>query len=172
MMNFSCCLWWFLAGALAGWLLSWLFGGGSSGGGKHHYDDSKTHVTNHKTNSSSHSFVSTEAQRSSGVDINHWLSQAKLYGYNVTGMKDLEIIEGIGPRIKELLRQNGIHTFTDLANQTTSGLQEILKRGGSDFSTADPSTWIEQAVLCKDGKWEAFKRFTDNLIGGVHPRRI
>ncbi|PPD58089.1 hypothetical protein JP09_007335 [Dehalogenimonas etheniformans] len=79
---------------------------------------------------------------------------------------DLTIIEGIGLKIGELLNQNGIHTFAQLATTSVQRLQTILNTGGTRFAIADPGTWPEQAKLARDGKWDAFKTLTDNLKGG------
>ena len=165
MMSFSCCLWWFLAGTLGGWLLSWLFGNSSDGGGGRSCQGD-VHKTTH------HNFVSTDAQRSTTVDMNHWLNQARVAGITVKGMDDLEIIEGIGPKIRALLNGQGVYTFSDLAKQSTDRLQSILNAGGENFRTANPSTWAEQAKYCAEGRWDDFKRLTDRLIAGVRPTRF
>jgi predicted flap endonuclease-1-like 5' DNA nuclease len=54
---------------------------------------------------------------------------------------DLLIVEGIGPKISELLNQNGIYTFAQLAGTSIERLRAILDAGGSRFRIADPGTW-------------------------------
>jgi large subunit ribosomal protein L21 len=80
---------------------------------------------------------------------------------------DLVIIEGIGPKINELIVKAGITTFAQLAATSVDRLKEILKGGGNRFASHDPSTWAEQAALAAKGDWDAFKKLTDELNGGV-----
>jgi large subunit ribosomal protein L21 len=79
---------------------------------------------------------------------------------------DLEIIEGIGPKINGLLKAAGIVSFAQLAETSTDRLQEILKAAGSRYATHNPGTWPEQAKLAAEGKWDEFKTLTDELVAG------
>lgn len=79
---------------------------------------------------------------------------------------DLTVIEGIGPRIAELLAEDGIRTFAELVAATPDRLRAILDAGGTRFRTADPTTWPEQAILARDGQWDAFKALQDAMKGG------
>jgi len=78
---------------------------------------------------------------------------------------DLELIEGIGPKIAAVLQAAGIVTFADLAAADTSRLAEVLARE-SNLRSADPGTWPEQAALAAAGDWDAFKALTEQLKGG------
>jgi large subunit ribosomal protein L21 len=80
---------------------------------------------------------------------------------------DLVKIEGIGPKINDLLVKAGITTFAQLAVTPAEKIREILKAGGNRFASHDPSTWAEQAALAAKGDWAAFKVLTDALDGGV-----
>lgn len=79
---------------------------------------------------------------------------------------DLKKIEGIGPKIAELLKADGITTFAVLAKSTTATLKSILEKGGSKFLMHDPSSWAQQADLAANGKWEDLKTLQDKLVGG------
>ena len=79
---------------------------------------------------------------------------------------DLAPIEGIGPKIAELLIQADIFTFADLAKTASARLQEILQDGGPRYNRADPITWPEQAALARDGDWSALETLKDELRGG------
>lgn len=79
---------------------------------------------------------------------------------------DLVKIEGVGPKINELLKAAGIVTFAQLASTTVARLKEILAAGGSRFRTWDPTTWPEQAALAAKGDWEAFNKLTKELVAG------
>jgi large subunit ribosomal protein L21 len=79
---------------------------------------------------------------------------------------DLEKIEGIGPKIAELMSSAGITTFAQLAGTPVDRLRGILAAAGSSFATHDPGTWPEQAALAAKGDWVAFKALTDELVAG------
>lgn len=84
-----------------------------------------------------------------------------------TGKKDdLTKIEGIGPKIAEILNDSGINTFKDLSKAKISSLKATLDKAGPRFQMHDPSTWTEQAALAADGKWNKLKTLQDNLDGG------
>jgi predicted flap endonuclease-1-like 5' DNA nuclease len=78
---------------------------------------------------------------------------------------DLKIIEGIGPVIAGLLRENGIRTFGQLADKPLEQLTDILQRANLG-RLADPATWSDQARLARDGKWDELTALKDTLKGG------
>ncbi len=79
---------------------------------------------------------------------------------------DLKLIEGIGPKIADLLINAGVITFADLAATSTEKVKEILEAAGSRYTMHDPATWAEQAELARDGKLEELKALQDRLNGG------
>ena len=79
---------------------------------------------------------------------------------------DLEKVEGIGPKIAEVLVEAGIGTFAKLADSTPEAIREILDNAGSQFASHDPATWPQQAQLAADGKWDELKAWQDELDGG------
>ena len=83
-----------------------------------------------------------------------------------SGSDDLKKIEGIGPKIAELLNEGGIHTFLDLANAPVERVQEILDAAGPRYRIHNPTTWGQQAQLAADGKWDELKAWQDELNGG------
>jgi large subunit ribosomal protein L21 len=85
----------------------------------------------------------------------------------VAGQDDLEIIEGIGPKMAQVLIDNGVTTFAQVAAATVDDLTAMLKASGGRFSLASLPTWAEQAALLRDGKMDEFKKLTDELVGGV-----
>lgn len=68
---------------------------------------------------------------------------------------DLTVINGIGPKISALLRENGITTFAQLAETDPQRLQKMLE--GTRARMADPASWPEQARLAADRNWDAMK---------------
>lgn len=79
---------------------------------------------------------------------------------------DLEKIEGIGPKIAEVLSNGGIATFAQLAEAAPEQIREMLDNAGSQFAAHDPATWPKQAELAAAGKWDELKAWQDELIGG------
>jgi large subunit ribosomal protein L17 len=75
-------------------------------------------------------------------------------------------IEGIGPKIEELLNAANILTFEALANTEASAIKTILDNAGSNFKTHDPTTWPKQADMAAKGQWDELKTWQDALNGG------
>jgi predicted flap endonuclease-1-like 5' DNA nuclease len=87
---------------------------------------------------------------------------------------DLRIIEGIGPKIAQILNDNGILTFAQLAATSVERLKAILEHAGPRFRLADPTTWPNQARLAAEGAWDELKALQTELNGGrrtSHRRR-
>lgn len=79
---------------------------------------------------------------------------------------DLTKIEGIGPKVSELFTENGIKSFSDLASKSAEELKAILTPKGGRYASMDPETWPEQAKMAAEGKWDALKKWQDELDGG------
>jgi predicted flap endonuclease-1-like 5' DNA nuclease len=92
---------------------------------------------------------------------------ARAAGFVVCGADNLEVIEGIGPRIAQLLRQNGVSSFAELATMSQPALRAVLEKGGPRFRIANPGTWPEQAALAAANRWEDLRALQDELHGGV-----
>jgi predicted flap endonuclease-1-like 5' DNA nuclease len=84
---------------------------------------------------------------------------------------NLKKIEGIGPKISQLLQDNGILTFSQLADTSIDRLSAILRAGGPRYQLADPTTWPEQAELAAGGAWDELQALQDRLTGGRKSRR-
>ena len=79
---------------------------------------------------------------------------------------DFKKIEGIGPKISELLKAAGIASFADLAGTDPEKIKEILAEAGSRYKMHDPTTWPQQADMAAKGEWDALKKWQDELDGG------
>jgi large subunit ribosomal protein L20 len=92
---------------------------------------------------------------------------SKALGTAATGKSDdLKVIEGIGPKIAELLIAAGISTFAKLAATDVAKLRAVLEAAGSKFATHDPATWPQQSKLAAEGKMDELKALQDALQGG------
>lgn len=81
-------------------------------------------------------------------------------------LNDLKIIEGVGPKIEQILKEGGIESWDDLANASVDRLKEILEAAGSRYQMHDPSTWPAQAKFAAQGQFDDLKEYQDMLIGG------
>jgi len=79
---------------------------------------------------------------------------------------DLKKVEGIGPKIQELLNNDGIWSFIQLSEATVNRLKKILDDAGPRYRMHTPETWPEQAKMAAEGKWEELKIWQDNHKGG------
>lgn len=79
---------------------------------------------------------------------------------------DLKIVEGVGPKIEELLKAGGITTLEIMGDTSADRIKEILNEAGSRYQMHDPSTWPAQAKIAAAGDWDALKEYQDRLQGG------
>jgi len=77
---------------------------------------------------------------------------------------DLTIVEGIGPKINQVLHAAGIQSLFQLSESEVANLKEILSAAG--LKLADPTTWPQQARLAIAGDLETLKALQATLRGG------
>ena len=80
---------------------------------------------------------------------------------------NLRMIEGIGPRISQLLHENGITNLGKLAATSVEDLNGLLDTAGGSFRLHNPETWPAQAALAAKGKYEELRTWQDELKGGL-----
>jgi predicted flap endonuclease-1-like 5' DNA nuclease len=85
---------------------------------------------------------------------------------STTGGDELEIIEGIGPKIADLLRSKGLTTFAQVAATSADDIKAILTEAGGVIATKDPGTWPKQAEMAAEGKMDELKAWQDELKDG------
>jgi predicted flap endonuclease-1-like 5' DNA nuclease len=73
-------------------------------------------------------------------------------------------LEGIGPKVNQVLKNAGITTFARLAAADASILREALDAAG--YRYMDPSGWVEQAKLAAVGKFDELKELQSRLKAG------
>lgn len=79
---------------------------------------------------------------------------------------DLTVILGIGPKIAELFKADGIDTWAKLGDTSIEHCQQVLVQAGERFKLHDPSTWPQQAKLAAEGDWHALFDWQDKLNKG------
>ncbi len=79
---------------------------------------------------------------------------------------NLKKIEGIGPKIEEILKAGGITTFSKLSTAQYDDLKALLNEAGSRYKMHNPTTWPQQAELAEKGAWDELSKLQDRLLGG------
>jgi len=79
---------------------------------------------------------------------------------------DLKVIEGIGPKLEQVLKEAGIKTYRDLAAKSAEEIRALLDAAGV-ARISNPQTWPEQAHLAAEGRWEELKQLQERLKGGL-----
>jgi DNA polymerase/3'-5' exonuclease PolX len=77
---------------------------------------------------------------------------------------DLTKIEGIGPKVAEVLKGAGITSFESLSKANAAKIQDLLK--GAGLQMMNPEGWMEQARLAAQGDWEELQKLQEELVGG------
>lgn len=67
---------------------------------------------------------------------------------------NLQIVEGIGPKMNQLLIENGISSWSVLGSKSGSELKGILDKYGDKYRIIDPMDWPAQGKLAADGNWD------------------
>jgi len=97
-------------------------------------------------------------------------TRAKESGFRIRGkaggQDDFTVVEGIGPKINDLIHADGIHYYEELASTEVSRIQNILDKAGPSFRLAKPETWPKQSDLAAKNEWEALRKWQDELDGG------
>lgn len=94
------------------------------------------------------------------------VSASKKTTLQKTKRDDLKKIEGIGPKIEQLLNTAGILNWKKLAKSKPEQLRTILAEAGNRYKMHNPTSWPEQAALAASGDWDKLKTFQDFLKGG------
>lgn len=84
--------------------------------------------------------------------------------------EDLQIVEGIGPKIESILKAAGINNRAELGATSVERLKEILTEAGDRYRLADPTTWPRQAKLAAEENWRALREYQEFLDGGKAPK--
>ena len=80
---------------------------------------------------------------------------------------NLQVIEGIGPKIESVLRQRGINQWGDLAERSVEQLTTALTEAGINPKVHTPDNWPRQAELAARGDWTALIELQKFVSGNV-----
>jgi len=86
---------------------------------------------------------------------------------------NLQIIEGIGPKMSEFLHGKGISNWTTLSEYDETYIKNLLESEGGKYRIIDPATWPQQAEYAKEGKWDELIEYQKQLTAGkVGPGKV
>jgi predicted flap endonuclease-1-like 5' DNA nuclease len=178
MGSLGCCVIWFLVGALLGWLLNYWLSKRCCKKPKETTSPPAAKMADAPVASvtptekapapakaapkKAAAKPKTVAATKSVID----LAAAKAAGIAIKNADDLTVIEGIGPKINELFKDNGLNTFAQVGDATVTQMRAILDKGGARYRMANPGTWAKQAKLAANNKWTELKKLQDELSGG------
>ena len=79
---------------------------------------------------------------------------------------NLQIIEGIGPKMESVLKENGVNNHSDLSDQSPESLRAILGKYGDKYKIIDPTTWSQQAGFAASNDWDGMIDLQKKLVAG------
>ena len=72
---------------------------------------------------------------------------------------NMQIIEGIGPKMNEVLNENGISSWSILAGKSREELKAILDKYGDKYKIIEPGDWPKQAEYAAKDDWEGLMKY-------------
>lgn len=78
---------------------------------------------------------------------------------------NLNIVEGIDPKIETILHANGIKNWKLLSSKSKGELRNILSTLDGEMSKVDPSTWPKQAFKAMNRDWDGLIVFQKSSFG-------
>jgi len=165
----------FILGTIFGWLLSKIL---STGNSQSDYDSLKAELAACRKGKPStkiplagaSSFTKTSTKKSVKTPPSKSSATKKTAPAaiaSVTKKDDLTKVEGIGPKIKGLLNDDGIWTWKKLSETKPSHIKKILDKAGPRYKVHNPGSWPKQAGMAARGEWDKLKKWQDSHKGGL-----
>lgn len=85
--------------------------------------------------------------------------------YSALDQGNLQIVEGIGPKMEAILKEKGIRSWAELGEKSVGDIQALLDSYGNKYRIIDPSTWPTQAGMAARGDWDALIAFQKEMSG-------
>ena len=77
---------------------------------------------------------------------------------------DLQIVEGIGPKVEALLKDKGISDWKQLGGKVPAQVKSILT--ANKLQMMNPDSWPKQAQLAEANEWDELAEYQKFLDGG------
>jgi len=97
--------------------------------------------------------VDDAIQPETPVIVPHISDKLTIYTNNLKPT-DLKIIEGVGPKIEDILNKEGYKNWSDIANSKVEDLKNIMHDAGPRYRIHNPATWNQQAKMAIKGDWQ------------------
>jgi len=149
----------FILGAILGWILKQLFGGSGDGNTIDYSGKIKGLEADLASCRKEKAGLVTAASAAAAIVATPKVDDSVKDDYTK--------IEGIGPKIKELLNKDGLWSFKQLSEASTDRMQKVLDAAGPAYKVHNPKTWAEQALMAHEGRWDELKKWQDELLGGL-----
>lgn len=75
---------------------------------------------------------------------------------------NLQIIEGIGPKMNQVLIDGGVTSWSVLAGKSHADLKAVLDKYGDKYRIIDPAEWPAQAAYAAKGDWDGLIAYQKN----------
>lgn len=69
--------------------------------------------------------------------------------------QNLQVLEGIGPKMEEMLKAGGVTNYAALAGKSPAELNAMIEKAGFNPKMSDTAAWVAQAKLASAKKWQA-----------------
>lgn len=76
---------------------------------------------------------------------------------------DLTKIDGIGKKLAQVLNEQGIRSFADLASQKASELKELLIAVNPRYKMYSTTSWSQQARMAAKADWKGLRKLQKQL---------
>ena len=78
---------------------------------------------------------------------------------------NLQIMEGVGPKIESILKAAGYTNWESVANATDADLQKVLDDAGPRYRMHNASAWSMQAKYASQGQWDKLVQYQKDIDG-------
>lgn len=78
---------------------------------------------------------------------------------------NLQILEGVGPKIESILKDAGYTSWESIANASDADLQKVLDDAGPRYRMHNPAAWSMQAKYASQGQWDKLVQYQKDIDG-------
>ena len=78
---------------------------------------------------------------------------------------NLQIMEGVGPKIESILKDAGYTNWESIANASDADLQKVLDDAGPRYRMHNASAWSAQAKFASQGQWDKLVQYQKDIDG-------
>lgn len=114
------------------------------------------------------------------IEKDNWVGQAQVLKSSGSGEEkradqpfqpfaepdNLQLIEGIGLKVENILKEAGIQSFQALAKTDPQDLEDLLEKEDPRLLIYEPHSWPAQARLAANAEWEVLKDYQEQLRKG------